>query len=241
MAPGNFRRTARRWAYGGRSLFERAWQLGRRLVHPQLGDPPTEAAWFARMPHLDAPLVFLGDSLTAFGRWSELFPDTSNILNRGIPGNTSDDVIGRLDEVTRRGPRGVLLMVGTNDLLRQASAAHVLTNVETIVDELQSRVAGVQIVLQGVLPVREDELYEAVAFNARALELNRGLAELARRRGCPWCDFHALFADPQGQLRAQYTYDGVHLTPEAYLVWANEVRGALEAVLARELTGLRRS
>ncbi len=43
-----------------------------------------------------APLIALGDSITAAGPWSEAFPGRS-VLNAGISGNTTVDLLGRLD------------------------------------------------------------------------------------------------------------------------------------------------
>ena len=41
-------------------------------------------------------VVLLGDSLTAEGRWEQLLPDRP-LVNAGVPGDTPDDVLDRLD------------------------------------------------------------------------------------------------------------------------------------------------
>lgn len=46
-------------------------------------------------PH---PIVFLGDSITAGADWSALFGNPC-IINAGVPGATTDNIISRLDEV----------------------------------------------------------------------------------------------------------------------------------------------
>ncbi len=60
-------------------------------------------------------IVMLGDSLTEWGNWHELVPEF-RVINRGIAGDTSFGVLGRLQEVIDRRPKVVFVMVGTNDL-----------------------------------------------------------------------------------------------------------------------------
>jgi lysophospholipase L1-like esterase len=237
-ASEDWRRKARGLAFASKRALRRAsakvTRLARSLVHPNRQDPPTEEAWFARMPHVSSALVFLGDSLTAGGRWNELFANTLNILNRGIPGNTSRDLLDRLDEVTARKPRAIVLMIGTNDLIRGVSVAEVVENVDTLLGRVREACPGARVIMQGVLPIREDEIYEAEAFNAHARELNGKLREIASSRSAVWLDFHERFLDGERQLRREFTYDGVHFTPEAYLVWADELRATLMTSEARE-------
>ena len=44
----------------------------------------------------DNNVLFLGDSITAHGDWQTWFPDV-NTLNFGVGGDTTDDIIARLD------------------------------------------------------------------------------------------------------------------------------------------------
>ncbi|MCX5959634.1 MAG: hypothetical protein NT053_07320 [Cyanobacteria bacterium] len=78
-----------------------------------------------------APLIALGDSITAAGPWSEAFPGRS-VLNAGISGNTTVDLLGRLDvlpglggatlpcEAARWGPRCLAPVQHLNRRLRGA-------------------------------------------------------------------------------------------------------------------------
>ena len=54
-------------------------------------------ARFQQYPIQPESTVFLGDSLTAEAPWGEMF---ANLLNRGVSGATSADVLARLDEVS---------------------------------------------------------------------------------------------------------------------------------------------
>ena len=70
---------------------------------------------FEMLPLKDSAIIFLGNSITAGGEWSELL-NNPNIINRGIPGDHCDGMRERLDEVLRHRPSKIFLMAGINDL-----------------------------------------------------------------------------------------------------------------------------
>ena len=59
------------------------------------------------LPERDSGIVFLGNSITAWGEWAELFND-ENIANRGIPGDHCDGVRERLDEHSKAAPSKII-------------------------------------------------------------------------------------------------------------------------------------
>ncbi len=170
----------------------------------------------------DKPFLFLGDSLTAFGPWSQLFPELSNAVNRGIPGNTARDVRGRLEAVLALEPRAVVFMIGTNDLIQGRAVPDILADVRSIVTRFLAAFARLS--LLAVLPVREADDLVFAGFNARALVYNVELRALAAELSVPFVDFRAAFTDAAGELSAELTYDGVHLQPLAYALWSRELR-----------------
>jgi lysophospholipase L1-like esterase len=72
--------------------------------------------------------------VTDAGEWAELLelgPDV-RVANRGIAGDTTDDVLARLSSVTRLEPRVVALLIGVNDLLQGEDVSHVASGVEDV-------------------------------------------------------------------------------------------------------------
>src|SRR5690554_4509364 len=68
---------------------------------------------FENMPSLENKVVFLGNSITAQGEWSELF-GRGDIANRGIPGDVIDGINERLKGVLEENPAQVFIMIGIN-------------------------------------------------------------------------------------------------------------------------------
>ncbi|MEI6111541.1 MAG: tripartite tricarboxylate transporter permease, partial [Cyanobium sp. ELA712] len=74
-----------------------------------------------------APLIALGDSITAAGPWSEAFPGRS-VLNAGISGNTTVDLLGRLDVLPGLGgPNGVAILLPLTFTMPPTSAIIMLS------------------------------------------------------------------------------------------------------------------
>lgn len=100
-----------------------------------------------------AKVVALGDSLT-YGYGAERGQDYPSMLskktawqidNMGINGDTSADVLARLDKVMQKSPRLVLLGIGGNDVLRRVPSDKTTHNITQIIKRLQD--GGIQVVL----------------------------------------------------------------------------------------------
>ena len=73
--------------------------------------------------------------------------------------------------------------------------------------------------VQSVLPTRG----KYAKHNAPVLEFNQRLRKLAAEFGCDYIDLHKLMSDEKGELKAEFTPEGLHLNEAAYLVWRGEL------------------
>ncbi|MBQ3448184.1 MAG: hypothetical protein IJG37_11115, partial [Synergistaceae bacterium] len=64
------------------------------------------------MPGNEGCVVFLGDSLTDYVPFSELFPGL-RVINRGIAGDNTLGALERIDEVTSLKPAKLFILLGT--------------------------------------------------------------------------------------------------------------------------------
>lgn len=92
-------------------------------------------------------VVALGDSLT-FGYGAEKGQDYPSVLagltgwqidNMGVNGDTSQNVLDRLDGVLDKSPQLVLLGIGGNDVLRKVNASDTKNNIIAIIKALQGK------------------------------------------------------------------------------------------------------
>ena len=59
--------------------------------------------------------------------------------------------------------------------------------------------------------------------NAPVLDFNERLRKLAAEFGYDYIDLHKLMTDENGELKAEFTPEGLHLSEAAYVVWRAEV------------------
>jgi hexosaminidase len=109
---------------------------------------------FRNLPQTKEDIIFLGNSITDGGEWSEQFADLK-IKNRGISGDITAGVLNRLDEVYSRRPAKVFLLIGTNDLARNLSPDSVTKNIFRIATLLHEKSPFTKLYVQSVFPVNE--------------------------------------------------------------------------------------
>ena len=80
-------------------------QIKLPVLHDSLFSTYYHQRWtlFQSLPQTKGDIIFIGNSITDGGEWSELFNDL-RVKNRGISGDISAGVIKRIDEVVKRKP-----------------------------------------------------------------------------------------------------------------------------------------
>jgi lysophospholipase L1-like esterase len=165
-------------------------------------------------------IAFVGDSLTQAGNWHEWLPD-EDVLNFGVSGDTTDDVIARLGEVIDARPGSVILLIGTNDLAWRRSAEHIVRNVETILVTLRRDLPETRILVQSVMPRGHE-------FASEIRDVNRHLWQFAPTVHAMWLDLWPAMALEDGELNPAYSDDRLHLNEAGYSAWLAELKPAIE-------------
>ena len=180
-------------------------------------------AWNRTLADLYADVVFYGDSLTAGGAWGEWYPYWT-CMNLGVVGDTVDGLHSRIQQVEMLLPSKCFLMIGVNDLNYGTSVEMALDHYDALLADLAAigQETDLRTYVLSVLPVREGEMAYATT-NGQICQLNEGIAALAQQYGMTYVDLHPLFADEAGMLKAEYSYDGLHLTELGYERWVEAV------------------
>ncbi len=174
--------------------------------------------------------VLLGDSITDFFNWYELFYDFSNstgqaVYNRGISGDTTDRLLERLQEnVLNISPKNVVLLIGTNDIGRGLPLSMTVENVSKIIESTKEKCPDINFILQAVYPINR---HMRDKFEKRSNEkidlMNKEFVKLSEKYGCVWLDITDKLKDETGNLKKDFTYDGLHLNVKAYKIVAENV------------------
>ena len=180
-------------------------------------------AWNRTLADLYADVVFYGDSLTAGGAWGEWYPYWT-CINLGVVGDTVDGLHSRIQQVEMLQPSKCFLMIGVNNLNYGTPVELTLGQYDQLLSDLAAMGECMDLTtyVLTVLPVREGEV-DYPTTNADIRLLNEGIAALADQYGMTLIDLHPLFADADGLLKAEYSYDGLHLTELGYQAWQEAI------------------
>lgn len=174
---------------------------------------------FNELPQTKNDIIFLGNSITDGAEWSELFADIK-IKNRGISGDISAGVLYRLNEVVKRKPLKIFLLIGTNDLARGISTDSLFANLMLITDYVKQECPSTRLYVQSILPV--NKLFGKFGGHTKNEEqiklVNSLLKENALKKGYTYIDLYTSFSNAKGALIERFTNDGLHLKGEAYLL-----------------------
>ena len=168
-----------------------------------------------RFRHLN-PFVRKGQILFAGSSLMEQFPIYEFLLdfqlpftiyNRGVGGFTTDEFYAALEDcVFALEPAHLFLNIGTNDL-----------------NGPEYRLPATKLYLMAYYPVNPTVSTDAHMqeifrhrTNARIREASEGVRALAARYGARFLDCNAGLTDQDGNLKAEYTIEGMHLYADGY-------------------------
>lgn len=174
--------------------------------------------------------VLLGDSITDFFNYYELFYDFAKssgqaVYNRGISGDTTNRLLERLNEnVLCIKPKNLVLLIGTNDIGRGFPLKMTLENLDAIINATKEACPDINFVLQAVYPINRPmrDAFEKRS-NEKILAMNKELIKLSEKYGCVWLDLTDKLSDETGNLKKEFTYDGLHLNAKAYKIVAKNI------------------
>jgi len=179
-------------------------------------------------PETTGTVVLFGDSLTQGNKVKRL--GGRIVLNQGI---TSDQIARpekksslrtRVDLVGKGRPAHVFVMIGINDL-GMKSVETAMQQYASLIDDLHRVAPGAKIHVESLFPTTG----KYAKRNSLVLQFNEQLLKLAKEKGVDFVDVHPLLKGENGELRDEYTKDGIHLTPAAYEI----LNSALEQVLSQ--------
>ena len=181
---------------------------------------------FDVLPLHSSDIVFVGNSITDGCEWAELFQNR-HVKNRGISGDRSDWLLGRLDSILTAHPKKLFLMIGTNDLAAGRTPDEIVRDVERLIDRFQRESKWTKIYVQSILPVNGEGFTKYRSHYEHAhliVPTNKRLEALCDEKGVQYLDVWGALADYEGKLDKRYTNDGLHLMGPGYLVWRDAIK-----------------
>lgn len=172
-------------------------------------------------------IVFVGSSLMEMFPIEEWIKETDTGIiayNRGVGGYKTEDMLPILDAcVLDLQPRRVFINIGTNDLSDgNIPMQQLLDNYDRILTIIEESLPKVEIYVMAYYPVNYEAATEEmkpclkIRNNEKIAKANEMIESMAKKHGQRYIDVNDTLKDGQGNLKTEYTIEGMHIKPEGY-------------------------
>ena len=177
-----------------------------------------------RYADYEVDVAFLGDSLTDGYDVAHYYPQYV-VSNRGIGGETTFGLEERLQvSVYDLKPKVAVLLIGANNM------DTMMENYEDIILGMKENLPETEIVVLSLTSMSG----EWGRKNRLAISNNVFLKMIAMRNGCSFVDLYSPLLNPEtGEIYAEYTTDGGHLTARGYEVVTAAITPTLQQLLGK--------
>lgn len=161
-------------------------------------------------------VCLLGDSLIEY--WQILEIAGKRCFNAGVGDATSEDVLSQLNNNLLSGSFDTyVIILGTNDVKYKIPAKRTAANISKIITFLQGQQASAKIIYCTIPPVNG-------LWDRKNRDLEKSNSEIRRMlpndvRIIPF----ASLKDTKGNLKEEYTIDGLHFTEAAYSIIQQQI------------------
>lgn len=168
-------------------------------------------------------VVIAGDSMAAYLNTHHYFKNIS-IMNQGIPGDTTEGLLKRLDYIFKVSPKIIFLNIGSNDLvLLHKKPIEIVESIVYLIQCIKSELNDVKIYLFNVTPINENLEYANHLFifsrkNEDIIEINQLLEKHIPEDML--IDIYHEVIDEYHNLKPSLTNDGIHLNDLGYTIYA---------------------
>ena len=178
---------------------------------------------------IEPDIIFIGDSIIEYYPLQELLGTSKTIVNRGIRGYQTGLLQENLDaHLYGDTVDQIVLLIGTNDIGKDVPMNEALNNLESVIQTISRDYPLSQIKIVSILPVHKGEEYKQTVYirtNEKINAWNQAYQDLAS--AYMQVEFVPVFEnllDQEGQLKADYTTDGLHLSVAGYQALSNTLK-----------------
>lgn len=181
-------------------------------------------------------ILFVGSSLMEWFPSNEMQLNLNLqkiIYNRGIAGSTTADLLEVMEDcIFALAPSKIFINIGSNDIGSIGPDGYqkemLLTNYNTIMDQIKERLPQCEVYVMAYYPVNGEANFgldpsmktEMFATRTRSNieEANTAIEELASQHQFHFINVNEGLADEHGNLKEEFSTDGIHMWPNAYAV-----------------------
>lgn len=170
-------------------------------------------------------IVFVGNSITNMHEWWEAFGN-HKVLNRGVSGAVSTEMLANLDNVLSGRPAKIFLMIGTNDLGTTGvdTPDKVAQNVRIAVQRCVTKSPETEVYVQSILPTKDasNRPGKTLANLTATNDKIKAICEEYQTQNVTYVDlWEDLLEVMQNN---KHSLDNLHLAASGYAIWCNKIK-----------------
>lgn len=172
----------------------------------------------------DENILFLGDSITDFYDLDKYY-EGYNVVNSGVSGDTTENILDDMyNRVYKYNPSKVFLLIGTNDINIKKDEEDTISNIKSIVKNIKEYRSHAKIYIESIYPINNtsDDKIEKNTVGIRTNEIikryNNKIKKYCNKNNITYIDMYSELQDESGNLKLEYTKEGLHISDEGYEV-----------------------
>ena len=176
----------------------------------------------------DDDILFLGDSITDYYDLNKYYGIP--IVNSGVSGWTTDDILEHLDEkVYKYNPKKLFLLIGTNDIQKGKNIDYIIDNIKKIVSKIKYKKKKTQIYIESIYPINNtnnekiNNSVVGIRNNDFIIKLNKKLSDYCKNNEIVYINMYDKLIDENGNLKLKYTKEGLHISDDGYKLITHEL------------------
>ncbi|MFC4993404.1 exo-alpha-sialidase [Rubritalea tangerina] len=183
-------------------------------------------------------LLLIGDSITHYWQqnkmcktdgqsvWNQYFSN-SNVANFGIGSDRTQHLLYRLQNgnLNNISPKAIVLMIGTNNASSRHTPHDIFLGTKAIISTLQEKCPNSTILLYEIFP----RLRGGAEMQMRCAQANALTKTLCDGKKVIHCSINSKLRDHSGQPDKKIFFDGIHISPDGYQIWAQDILQQLKS------------
>lgn len=158
------------------------------------------------------------------------------IYNRGIGGTVTTELLDSMEEcIFQLEPSKIFINIGTNDIASPGYTVEgLISNYTDILNQVKRRLPDCKVYVMAYypvntladygLPAEQKEGMFKTRTNEAILKANKAVEELACQFHYEYIDVNEGLVDEQGNLKADFAIEGLHMWPQAYAIVLNNLK-----------------
>lgn len=174
---------------------------------------------------INGNIVLLGDSMTEGLSIYGFLPETHIV---GVNSLNTISALEQVDKVVGFNPDKLFILLGINDIWEGGPIDEYINRYKNLITEIKKK-TNCTIYIESLLPVsqnameRNNQISNEIINNA-----NSRIAEMTKELNINYIDVNSGLKDEKGNLRSEYSNDGVHLINTYYHLWTDKLIAYME-------------